>query len=293
MGVEVKCDCPVFRRTPNICQHALATAEDLNCLPQYLLWVRKTKRSANLSQLIANAVPKTGGQKSSSRREGGPKQKASESCSVSKYAPSLASFDPSVSSQTFSNSPHAFRQYSHCGSPSMCSPSYQVHSPMYSNSIDMHSSFNFGMRHQPETTPNDSEDDPKLFTLQWLTGSRIRMCYGCSSPIRTDTSSIPLPPYDLVIRYKERRFYCDPKSQTEKLTKNKENTYYHSLKQCVTRKHPTFVSWMLYAPEDVLETLTPTHKYHLYNINFLVCTSLEIAPFLIFDMHVLSPLHCS
>ena len=60
VGVEVKCDCPVYRSTPNICQHALAAADDLKYLAEYLLWVQKTKRSANLS---ADAIPKTGGQK--------------------------------------------------------------------------------------------------------------------------------------------------------------------------------------------------------------------------------------
>lgn len=62
-GTEVKCDCPVYRSSPNICQHALATAEDLQVLSDYLLWVRRTKKGPNLSQLIASSVPKDGGQK--------------------------------------------------------------------------------------------------------------------------------------------------------------------------------------------------------------------------------------
>ena len=44
VGVEVKCGCPVYRSSPNICQHALAAAEDLHILSDYLLWVRKTKK---------------------------------------------------------------------------------------------------------------------------------------------------------------------------------------------------------------------------------------------------------
>ena len=62
-GTEVKCDCPVYRSSPNICQHALATAEDLQVLSDYLLWVKRTKKGPNLSQLIASSVPKDGGQK--------------------------------------------------------------------------------------------------------------------------------------------------------------------------------------------------------------------------------------
>lgn len=44
-GMEVKCDCPVYQSAPNICQHALAAAEDLHILSDYLLWVRKTKKN--------------------------------------------------------------------------------------------------------------------------------------------------------------------------------------------------------------------------------------------------------
>ena len=36
-GTEVKCDCPVYRSSPNICEHAHATAEDLQVLSDYLL----------------------------------------------------------------------------------------------------------------------------------------------------------------------------------------------------------------------------------------------------------------
>lgn len=31
-GIEVNCDCPVYRSTPNVCQHSLAAAEDYGCL---------------------------------------------------------------------------------------------------------------------------------------------------------------------------------------------------------------------------------------------------------------------
>ena len=44
VGVEVKCGCPVYRSSPNICQHAVAAAEDLHILSDYLLWVRKQRR---------------------------------------------------------------------------------------------------------------------------------------------------------------------------------------------------------------------------------------------------------
>ena len=38
----------------------------------------------------------------------------------------------------------------------------------------------------------------------FLEGTRIRMCYGCSNPIRKDTSTVPPSLHDIVIAYKER-----------------------------------------------------------------------------------------
>ena len=76
-GTEVNCDCPVYRSTPNVCQHSLAAAEDMGVLDEYLVWIRKSKATGlNLSNLISKAVPKTAGKKgSTSRRKGAPKGK--------------------------------------------------------------------------------------------------------------------------------------------------------------------------------------------------------------------------
>ena len=62
-GTEVKCNCLLYRSSPNICQHALTTAEDLQVLSDYLLWVKRTKKGPKLSQLIASSVAKKMGDK--------------------------------------------------------------------------------------------------------------------------------------------------------------------------------------------------------------------------------------
>ena len=300
-GTEVRCDCPVFRSTPNICQHSLAAAQDLGCLSNYLQWVRRTKGSPNLSLLIGDAVPRSGGQKSTQKRKGAPKHKKSttdsvvlSSCMDTSILPSfspafstsspLPSFPPSFPIN--SNAPSTFSTPSlplSCSTPtaspvsssymlpptpssghSLCttfSPVLQLNSPLYAQSIDMHSQYNFASSSCTSDSSNGLQQN--LFTLQWLTGSRIRMCYGCASPIRTDTSTIPPPPYDLVIRFKERRSYHDPITQQPKLTKNEENTYYHPLRRCVLIKHPSFQPWMLVISHELLQSLSPTHKLHL------------------------------
>ena len=74
VGVEVKCDCPVYSSSPNIFQHPLATADDLQVFSDYLLWVRRTKESVNVSQSIASSVPKDGGKKPATRCKNVPKR---------------------------------------------------------------------------------------------------------------------------------------------------------------------------------------------------------------------------
>ena len=39
VGMEVICDCPVYQSAPNICQHALAAAEDFSSTHVSILWL--------------------------------------------------------------------------------------------------------------------------------------------------------------------------------------------------------------------------------------------------------------
>jgi len=301
VGMEVKCDCPVYHSSPNLCQHALAAAEDLDILCDYLSWVRKTKKTLNLSQLISSSVPKGAGNKPA-RRKGKPKQKITavtntvpmssasdvrlqdsptssdklDEQSASMYSPCTpnhyftSTTPPWFSSRESGSIPPWFNfpeignynnwpvppNYQGCQFQSPLSPVTQsfggVHSTVYNMSSAACNS----------TGP--------VFTLQWLTGTQIRKCYGCTSPIRMDTATVPPPPYDLVIRYKERRYYRDPVTQALKLTQKEENTYYHCMKLCVLNKHPAFTSNMLCIPPDVKALLSPTHKFHLYEA-FEIC----------------------
>ena len=85
------------------------------------------------------------------------------------------------------------------------------------------------------------------------------MCYGCSNAIRTDISTVPPPPQDLVVRFKERRYYRDSETGTMKLTQKEENI----MQQCILIKHPSFVPSMLVTPLDI--ELAAIHKCHLYD----------------------------
>ena len=117
----------------------------------------------------------------------------------------------------------------------------------------------------PNSGGTPSFEPSECFRLHFLEGTRIRMCYGCSNPIRTDTSVVPPPPHIIVIAYKERRWYRDPHTQSMKLTATEENTYYHFTRKCVEMKHPSFTKHMLHIPRDILAKLTVRHKMQLHD----------------------------
>ena len=116
----------------------------------------------------------------------------------------------------------------------------------------------------PDSKPSISTQNSPVFTLQWLTG-KIRKCYGCGNSLRTDSGAVPKPPFDIVVRYKERRYYRDPDTQTLKLTKKEENTYYHPMLKCIHMKHPSFSKSQLYIPVDLANSLLPLHRSHLFD----------------------------
>lgn len=361
IGTEVKCDCPVYRSSPYICQHALATAEDLGILTEYLQWVRKTKKSLNLSQLVADQIPNNAGKKPSSNRKGPPKKKKQqqsvcdvdasssltpmstlpppadaqiESPTIPPNVHSLSDTYPTPSSNVYppsdtyptpsnthplpsnsyrppSNSyrpqgsaypgyvyPPLRSTYPHVPPPNipyalpynafspLCNPYFSV-TPQQASSMDSNL-FTSGSYQIPDATyfqdtplpqmmspsnaytvapvsqlTNSTQDSP-VFTLQWLTG-KIRKCYGCGNSLRTETNAVPKPPYDIVVRYKERRYYRDPDTQVLKLTKSEENTYYHPMLKCIHMKHPSFNKSQLYIPVDLANNLLPLHRSHIFD----------------------------
>lgn len=82
IGNEVKCDCPVYRSSPHVCQHALAAADDIGILDAYLQWLRKTKKGLNISRLIGYKIPSDAGKKTSTWRKGAPQTKKKQSFAI-------------------------------------------------------------------------------------------------------------------------------------------------------------------------------------------------------------------
>ena len=106
------------------------------------------------------------------------------------------------------------------------------------------------------------QQEPAVFSLKHLQGTKIRTCYGCGYSIRTDLSYIPPPPHDVVVSYRERRYYRDSTTHEMRLTPTEENTYYHLMFWCITRKHPMFHGSILKIPESLV-SLQDVHRRHI------------------------------
>lgn len=277
-AIEVHCDCPMYRSTPNICHHALAGAEDMNCLEKYVMWVRKTKSSGlNLSTLISKEVPKAAGKKgSTSRRKGAPKGKKKLIAAVANgiSSPNLDCSDSSSSTiaQTSSTSqldpfPPSTEVFSPTSPVFSPSPTFSPFSPNLSSSwmplLDCSSRYVSPSYNYNFSSYSPFSSNAPIFRLRFLKGTRIRSCYGCGNPIRSDTTYVPPPPHDIVVSYKERRYYRDPATQELRLTQNEENTYYHCMLRCVNLKHPSFIGSMLEI-DETRPSLQPVHFMHLY-----------------------------
>lgn len=248
---------------------------------EYIAWITRTKNAGlNLLNLISKEVPKSAGKKgSTSRRKGAPKGKkplvvSQKDGIIDSQQPPPASSSSScpVSSATSFSTP--------TGYPSLCPPPPPPPSPYYPFAPSTFSPGAVGFSYPPYYdystyslrflgSPYCGEsstlyETQPTFSLKYLQGTRIRSCYGCGNPIRSDLSYIPPPPHDIVVSYKERRYYRDPASHELRLTQNEENTYYHMVRRCVLQKHPVFQSSMLKVPPAILSSLQDTHRTHIF-----------------------------
>lgn len=239
-----------------ICSHCIAVAEIEKCLPEFLAWYRKSKKSPKLTNLVNLNMPTGAGKKASKatqRRKGAAnKQTKTIMPSTSRvnlplmYAPRMMATQPSPwsGSVPFGNV--------NTGMCSWTSPSQQQH---WTNNIGV-------------AAPVRPDPAPGSFVLALLrfTDPRVSKCYGCRGDLKCGSAILP-PPGDLVVTSKQYRvFYKDGKQQT---SPDMSMVYFHASPACVLLRCPMFDCRMLSVPMDIIPHLTGKHKdllHHVFNI---------------------------
>ena len=115
------------------------------------------------------------------------------------------------------------------------------------------------------TAENDMESN---YFLKFVTGTKIRVCYGCAKAIRVPPY-VPAPPYDVVICRKEYRSYLQ--DGVPKLTLTPQNVHYHLRETCLKLKNPEFdKDTVIVCPPDVKERFQDVHRKYLscFNVKY-------------------------
>ena len=81
-----------------------------------------------------------------------------------------------------------------------------------------------------------SVENEQRYHLKWLDKTTARVCYGSGGKLRPSDSSVPPPPFDVVVSTKEYRSWYDKSTGTAKITKKPEATHYHVNSVCLREK---------------------------------------------------------
>jgi len=107
-----------------------------------------------------------------------------------------------------------------------------------------------------QTEANDS------FSVVFL-GNRVKKCCGCTQEFARKANGTLLDPlHDIVIRHADHREYYS--SGEKKLTKQKQNTYFHPCISCIKSKCQNFTADQL-DMSAVAGKLTSVHLSYLQN----------------------------
>ena len=78
--------------------------------------------------------------------------------------------------------------------------------------------------------------------------TRMLKCYGCGEFVRHTTSDNPPAPWDIILGRKELRVFTPRGSTSVRISRTKENVYYHPAKACVLKKNERIGS------DDIVKT---------------------------------------
>lgn len=247
-GGGYSCDssCPNWKSMA-FCSHTVAVAERNGQLPEFLQFLRKKKKTPNVTSLITASMPRGRGRKGghpprTRKPQNPPETRVSMRVGVGSQVDAaggssvISTFTPVTMVQT-PFSPGAFQ------------PGYFPYPPVpYLPSP-----------YQP-TGPGlvPAQSPPTPFTLCFIRGN-ISTCIGCHNRYTNKQ-----PPNDLCIRHQEWRQYTP---QGADLPQSKfANVYYHCKPDCVWLRCPNFVPGCVEVPDEAQVQLSQGHKDHLASV---------------------------
>ena len=205
-------------------------------LAAFLRIVRKKKNLPNPEKLISDNISSSAGQKSGGRRKGKPNE----------CKPALMTIRERTTTTTTST----------CTTTSASESAFTT---CDSNAVKATggSAFSDSAAAAALLALSGGAVQCNNFTLKCLSGTQVRMCYGCGSSIRTPPQ-VPDPPHDYCIVNREYRAYKAPDGTT-KVGNEPQNCHYHLRMSCVRRKHSDFGLGVLRIPLSLREKLSVKH----------------------------------
>ena len=107
--------------------------------------------------------------------------------------------------------------------------------------------------------------DPVVpYTLTWLEGTKINICYGCNRSNRPKPQAMTpqlVPPalFDVVLKRKELRMYRKPGGELTYSVKP-QNCYYELKRKCLIKKNNNFSSEQIEITDDDWGKLSDVHR---------------------------------
>ena len=250
-------DCSNWRAL-HICAHSVAVANLCSKLPEFIAWLKKSKKTPNLTNMAETTMPKGRGQKGTrcprKRKSMGVMEKSFEypsmvhsSSSDTQTTPSSCSLLPASVAAVSHVSNFQLPAVTHISS----FPGFQTQLPYGHYSVPYAYDFSTLPFSPVPPVPHSVP-----FTLCKISGN-ISICAGC----RNKYPKHPTPPDDLCIRHQEWREYIPTGSQVPQSRFG--NTYYHFSTLCVRMRCPEFVPVLLDIPREILLELDHVHKERL------------------------------
>ena len=114
---------------------------------------------------------------------------------------------------------------------------------------------------------SDIETFPRgdTYNVVFVKNTRMQKCYGCGGVVRHKLSDDIPAPWDIVLTRREFRVFSPRGTTTIRISKSKENVYYHPRLACLKKKNAVVGSEDILVTPEVAEKLSQLHKVLLAN----------------------------